>query len=82
MDDLVSGATDYNKGVELYRYCKFRLLEANFNLEKWQTNNKELHKVINDAEEFSSDNTTVNVLGINWNVYTDSFEINLNYFFT
>ena len=68
------------EGLGLYRKCKIRFLEANFNLRKWRTNNEELRQIINEAEGFPSDNVTEKVLGINWNESTDSFEINLNVF--
>ena len=76
VDDVISGVTDYNNGIELYRKCKIRFLEANFNLRKLRTNSEELRKVINEAECCSSDNFTEKVLGINWNEYTDTLEIN------
>ena len=51
MDDLNCGVNSVEDGVNFYKMLKSILLEANFNLRKWQTNSIELRKIIYGKEK-------------------------------
>ena len=58
-----------------------RFLEANFNLRKWRTNDERLRQIIDESKEVNiSDNVGDKLLGIPWNEYTDTFEIDISEF--
>ena len=50
VDDLVSGATDVESGIQLYEKARSRMKEDGFNLRKWRTNNLELEAEIERRE--------------------------------
>ena len=81
VDDLISRTKNLEEGVKLYRKCKVRFLEANFNLRKWRTNDERLRQIIDESKEVNiSDNMGDKLLGIPWNEYTDTFEIDISEF--
>ena len=51
VDDLNCGINSVENGVYFYEKLKSILLEANFNLRKWRTNNIELRKIIYEKEK-------------------------------
>ena len=51
IDDLNCGVNSVEDGVNFYKKLKSILLEANFNLRKWQTNSIELRKIIYGKEK-------------------------------
>ena len=57
VDDLISGTKNLEEGVKLFRKCKVRFLEANFNLRKWRTDDERLRQIIDESKEVKiSDN--------------------------
>ena len=76
-DDLNTGVSTTEEGIELYKKMKHRFLEVKFNLRKWRTNDLELQKTINEAEGVYEDVIEGKVLGINWDTKTDELTINI-----
>ena len=50
VDDLVSGATDVESGLQLYEKARLRMKEGGFNLRKWRTNDLGLESEIERRE--------------------------------
>ena len=50
VDDLVSGATDVESGIQLYEKARLRMKEGGFNLRKWRTNDLGLEAEIERRE--------------------------------
>ena len=61
VDDLSTGVNTVNEGINLYKKLRIRLGEAQFNLRKFRTNNKELRQ---SFEENLKDANGGKVLGI------------------
>ena len=84
VDDLNTGVTNVDEGLDLYKKIKVRFIEANFNLRKWRTNNEELRNIINknennnkeevidkNKEEKNNNGCFEKVLGIKWDENKD-----------
>ena len=71
VDDLINGVRDVDGGILLYRNIKERLLDANFNIRKWRTNNERLRNIIeHSANLYKEENLTNHydkLLSITWN---------------
>ena len=52
VDDLTTGVKNVEDGIELYQKFKIRFMEANFNIRKWKTNNKNLKTEIEKRENY------------------------------
>ena len=50
VDDLNTGTSSVENGLDLYKKFKLRFLEASFPLRKWRTNSQELREIINEKE--------------------------------
>ncbi|XP_066923450.1 uncharacterized protein [Clytia hemisphaerica] len=51
VDDLNTGTSSVENGLDLYKKFKLRFMEASFPLRKWRTNSQELRENINEKEE-------------------------------
>ena len=68
VDDLSTGVNTVNEGTELYKKLRIRFGEAQFNLRKFRTNNRELPQ---SFEENVKDTNGGKVLGIEWDEFND-----------
>ena len=75
VDDLNTGVFSTEEGFEVFKKMKERLKEANINLRKWRTNDKDLQNLIFNyenkqgmhAEPIHTDINDKKVLGHYWN---------------
>lgn len=81
MDDFMSGCQTMEEGVELQRQMTDLLNRGGFQLQKWNSNNKDLLKFIKDSDqssqqqeniEIKADNTS-KILGLTWDRDSDEF---------
>ena len=77
VDDFSNGEYDIEKAFNLYKKLKIRFLDGKFNLRKWKTNNQDLRKLINVAENIDTEpevnypNITKH-LGVTWDQDNDN----------
>ena len=50
MDDLIAGADSVEQGFYLYKKSKEIMVDASFNLRKWNSSSRELLDQIKEAE--------------------------------
>ena len=70
VDDLSTGADEPKSAIELYKTAKSVFAEANMNLRKWRSNNREVNEFIEGKHksiEESSDDTSYASLMLNPN---------------
>ena len=79
VDDLTTGVNTVEEGYELYKKFKIRFMEANFNVRKWRTNDKELRNLIPEEDVLEEEDTKV--LGVKWNQAEDTLELGVNEIF-
>ena len=60
VDDLSSSNNSNQEAFEIYSVAKEIMKQGGFNLRKWQSNSKELMKLINDSEASTLSNSTNN----------------------
>ena len=83
MDDDSTGAQSVKEGFEMYQFLKKVMLEGGFELLKWNTNSPTLRqKILEEEKKFNEnfvpdDGEICNILGIPWNIITDTFLLNL-----
>ena len=82
MDDNINGGEAVDDAFDSYKKSKFLMQTAGFLLRKWCSNNKEVMKLISDAE-FSAGETpekpssrVTSVLGLTWDTETDEIVFN------
>ena len=76
VDDLNSGAYNVENGFDLYKKVKINLMNASFDVRKWQTNSESLRSLIYNCDKsFDSENFTTaeneKVLGVTWHEKND-----------
>ena len=76
VDDFLGGSKTKTAAFELYKKLKTRLLEGQFNLTKWRTNDKQLRLSISEIEGTEIPVARSNVLGILWDNENDEFIYN------
>ena len=89
VDDLNTGVFSTEEGFEVFKKMKERLKEANFNLRKWRTNDKDLQNLIFNyenkqgmhAEAIHTDINDEKVLGHYWNNELDEISLNIHEIF-
>ena len=69
-DDLCTGAKNRELAYELYKKFRVRFAEANFDIVKWRTNDKDLRELIGDESEHDDE---AKILGIKWDEVRDEF---------
>ena len=82
VDDLLTGAQNLQKAIELRSELIFLLKKGGFNLRKWASNHSQLRNELSSdasSSHLSLDPTeTVKTLGIHWDSMTDSFLYTVN----
>ena len=81
MDDSINGGETVDEAFEIYKKSKFLMQSAGFLLRKWNSNNKELLKMIttDDINESSSVTSSItSVLGIKWDTEKDEIIFNFS----
>ena len=76
VDGFSGGSKTKTAAFELYKKLKTRLLEGQFNLTKWKTNDKQLRLSISQIEETEIPVARSKVLGILWDSENDEFIYN------
>ena len=75
VDDLLTEVNTVNEGIELYKKLRIGFGEAQLNLRKFRTNNKQLRQ---SFEENVKDPNGGKVLGIEWDDFTDKLIFRLS----
>ena len=81
MDDLISGANTIKEVYDFYENAKNCLYEGGFNLRKFNSNSKELEKLVFEnypEDELYSVHQTIKVLGTTWDKSSDVIIYDLN----
>ncbi|UYV70791.1 hypothetical protein LAZ67_8000627 [Cordylochernes scorpioides] len=83
VDDLLSGATTIEEAKVLIDDIRKILLSGGFCIRKWMSNVPEVLSEVPEALKAHDsyeigDNSSVKILGINWNPSTDNFTITVN----
>ncbi|UYV74134.1 hypothetical protein LAZ67_11002214 [Cordylochernes scorpioides] len=83
VDDLLSGATTIEEAKVLIDDIRKILLSGGFCIRKWMSNIPEVLSEVPEALKAHDsyeigDNSSVKILGINWNPSTDNFTITVN----
>ena len=82
MDDSINGGEDVNDAFDSYKKSKFLMQTAGFLLRKWCSNNKDVMKLIDDAEISAGEapekflSQLKSVLGLTWDTETDEILFN------
>ena len=77
VDNIVTGCESEDNAVLYYNTARSIMKEAQFNLRSWASNS---HKLTNLATKDKVDdgNSTVNVLGLQWDTQTDMLSLTLH----
>ena len=81
VEDLSTGADEPKSAIELYETAKSIFAEANMNLRKWRSNNREVNEFIEGKHksiEESSDDTSYASLMLNRNEESENKEDSFN----
>ena len=74
VDNVISGCDTEQEVVHYYKESRAIMSSVKFNLCSWASNSAEL-KAIASQEVTSDDSTTVNILGLRWNLNTDKVSL-------
>ena len=77
VDNIISGCHSPQQALHYYKEARHIMTQANFNLRAWASNCHELQSLAK-ADNVAESSTTVNVLGLQWNVKTDSLQFAAN----
>nr|XP_049703353.1 uncharacterized protein LOC126056028 [Helicoverpa armigera] len=85
MDDLLTGCSNIEEGLTIYREMNELLSKAGFEIQKWMTNNVDLLKGMKESNKIKGveglqlkEDEVVKVLGLIWNQRTDNFRYAVN----
>lgn len=81
MDDLLTGADNVERAIEIAQELKESLELFGFPLCKWKSNKKEVIKQLESDENSSvviNEQEKTSVLGLKWLIYTDEFTYDVN----
>ena len=80
IDDFSGGEKSRERCLDLYHHVKKIFQEANMNIRKWMSNNKDVQEEIDKLEGTLVPNTDeiTKILGISWNTSEDEFEFDLS----
>ena len=84
VDDSTNSFDEVHQCLRFFEISKAFLAVANFNLQKWATNNSDLSNFIDNAsytdkEQGSSENENIRkLLGLNWDLDNDTFIFKFN----
>lgn len=70
MDTVISGCDIEQEAIKYHEEARTIMSSTNFNLRSWSSNSAKL-KAIATQENTSDDSSTVNILGLCWNMSTD-----------
>ena len=70
VDNVISGCQSEEAIIQYYTTARTIMREANFNLRSWASNSRQL-QITAQADHTLDLNTTVNLLGLQWNTCTD-----------
>ena len=73
VDDSSNSFDDVQECIKFFEISKKCLSDANFILRKWNTNDPDLQKFLNESNETNTNETIRKVLGLQWNLKTDEF---------
>ena len=71
VDNIISGCDNVSDLKDYYHESNTSMQHAGFNLREWATNSADLHEIAKSENRACTDEN-VNVLGINWNLNTDT----------
>ena len=79
IDDFLKSVRNPQEAIEIYQRVRDILIEGGFNLTKWITSDDEVKSQIPEADRstivvktFEAELQSSSILGLNWNVDTDS----------
>ena len=73
VDDSINGGENQTEVLNFLGNASKIMLEAGFELRKWQTNSKVFSNYINSDNSMLSDELNVKVLGLSWLLENDKF---------
>ena len=71
VDNVISGCNSPDQAIQYYHKARSIMMDANFNLRAWASNCPQLNALAKQ-DKVANDNTTVNILGLQWNTITDT----------
>ena len=78
VDDSINGGDNQTEVLNLFGNASKIMLEAGFELRKWQTNSKVFSDYINSDNSMLSDELNVKVLGLSWLLENDKFALDVS----
>ena len=71
VDNVISGCNSHDQAIQYYQKARSIMSDANFNLRAWASNCPQL-STLAKQDKIADENTTVNILGLQWNTATDT----------
>ena len=71
IDNVISGCNSHDQTIQYYQMARSIMSEANFNLRAWASNCLQLNTLAKQGK-VADENTTTNILGLQWNTITDT----------
>ena len=71
VDNVISGCNSHDQAIQYYQKARSIMSDANFNLRAWASNCPQL-STLAKQDKVADENTTVNILGLQWNTATDT----------
>lgn len=71
VDNIISGYHSSHQVLQYYKEARHIMTEANFNLRAWASNCHQPQSLA-EADIAADSSTTVNVLGLQWNIKMDT----------
>ena len=71
VDNVISGCNSHDQAIRYYQMARSIMSEANFNLRAWASNYPQLNTLAKQ-DKVADENTTTNILGLQWNTITDT----------
>ena len=78
VDDSINGGENQTEVLNFLGNASKIMLEAGFELRKWQTNSKVFSNYINSDNSMLSDELNVKVLGLSWLLENDKFALDVS----
>ena len=78
VDDSINGGENQTEVLNFLGNASKIMLEAGFELRKWQTNSKVFSDYINSDNSMLSDELNVKVLGLSWLLENDKFALDVS----
>ena len=71
VDNIISGCHTSQQAIQYYKEARHIMTQANFNLRAWASNCHQVQSLA-QADNVADSNTKVNILGLQWNIKTDT----------